>query len=517
MKQNGPFYGSPPFGSEAEREIFQRLQTKMRRLLKEVFPDPGAPRTVVVLPSLTLDQEVLAKITGVHYYEERMLCLLMLLRLPLAQVIFLSSQPISPYIIDYYLHLLPGVPVSHARERLVLFSCYDSSRKPLSEKILERPRLMERIQTSIRYPETAHLTCFNATELERTVSVRLSLPLYASDPELTPVGGKSGSRKLFREAGVELPAGVKDLSGAEEIAPALEKLKRENPALKRAVVKMNQGFSGEGNAIFSFEGAPTAKSILPWLKQEVPKRLRFEAASESWEHYSNKFTAMGGIVEEFIEGDEKTSPSVQFRIQDSETCQIISTHDQVLGGPSEQVFLGCRFPANEAYRQELLGQAQKVGDLLAAKGALGRAGVDFISVKQNDGWKHYAIEINLRKGGTTHTFLMLQYLVDGSYDAKTGIYRTPAGLPRYYYATDNLEDKGYCGLLPKDLIDIVVKNGLHFHSAIQEGVVFHLIGGLSEFGKLGVVCIGGSREKASQLFQQTKDVLKAETARYEVS
>ncbi len=81
MKQNGPFYGSPPFGSEAEREIFQRLQTKMRRLLKEVFPDPGAPRTVVVLPSLTLDQEVLAKITGVHYYEERMLCLLMLLRL----------------------------------------------------------------------------------------------------------------------------------------------------------------------------------------------------------------------------------------------------------------------------------------------------------------------------------------------------------------------------------------------------------------------------------------------------
>jgi hypothetical protein len=35
---------------------------------------------VVTLPSLSLDAEVLAKITGAHHYEERMLCRLLRLQ-----------------------------------------------------------------------------------------------------------------------------------------------------------------------------------------------------------------------------------------------------------------------------------------------------------------------------------------------------------------------------------------------------------------------------------------------------
>ena len=50
---------------------------------------------------------------------------------------------------------------------------------------------------------------------------------------------------------------------------------------------------------------------------------------------------------------------------------------------------------------------EKNRQALAEKGAMGRFAVDFISVQQPAGdWKHYAIEINLRRGGTTHPFLM---------------------------------------------------------------------------------------------------------------
>ena len=112
---------------------------------------------------------------------------------------------------------------------------------------------------------------------------------------------------------------------------------------------------------------------------------------------------------------------------------------------------------------------------------------------------------------------MLQYLVDGRYDYMNGVYYTPAGEPRYYFATDNLEDERYKGLLSKDLLDIVLKRGLHFHSATQQGVVFHLIGCLSEFGKLGVVCIGDSRAKADQLYESTKEALEKEIEKYQLS
>ena len=117
-----------------------------------------------------------------------------------------------------------------------------------------------------------------------------------------------------------------------------------------------------------------------------------------------------------------------------------------------------------------------------------------------------------RKGGTTHPFIMLQYLTDGHYDPDTGIFLTPDGRPRFYYASDNLECDRYKGLTPEDLIDIAVSHGIHFHGATQEGVVFHLIGALSQFGKLGTACVGGSHERAQELYLETVDILDRETA-----
>src|ERR687894_1948021 len=151
----------PEPGSAEELRRFARIQERLEPLARRLLSDPGAPQTVVVDPSLTLDTEELAKISGVHHYEERLLCMLMLLRLPRTNLVFVTSQQISTAIIDYYLHLLPGVPLRHARSRLTLLSCHDSSDEPLTKKILDRPRLVERIRAAIEDPESAHLSCFN--------------------------------------------------------------------------------------------------------------------------------------------------------------------------------------------------------------------------------------------------------------------------------------------------------------------------------------------------------------------
>lgn len=230
----------------------------------------------------------------------------------------------------------------------------------------------------------------------------------------------------------------------------------------------------------------------------------------SWEQYEAKFQAMGGIVEEFIPGAIKHSPSAQFSVDPRGDCAAVSTHEQVLGGDSGQIFLGCRFPANSEYRLAIQERGARVAQVLAAKGVLGRFAVDFVSVREGDAWRHYAIEINLRKGGTTHPFIMLQFLTDGHYCPDTGEFLTPAGDPRCYYASDNLESTRYRGLTPYDLVDIAVMNGLHFHAATGEGVAFHLIGALSEFGKLGVVCIGRNEARAYELYRQTVEVLDRE-------
>ena len=489
---------------------FQGLQAGFSASYRTLFDDPSLPRTVLIVPSLSLDQDVLAKVSGAHHYEERMLCLLLLLRMPRTRVIYVTSTAISESIIDYYLHLLPGVPGGHARQRLTLISCDDASAAPLTTKILERPRLLARIRAAMSDPGAAHMSCFTVTELERKLALTLGLPIYGCDPSLLHWGSKSGSRKIFREAGVDMPDGYEDLADAWQLVDALYDLKRHKPDLHKAVVKLNEGFSGEGNAIVDLAGAPDGAGLRPWLRDRLPS-MAFEADGMDWDLYASKLLAMGGIVEEFIPGAVKQSPSAQFRIDPLGFVEAVSTHDQVLGGANGQIFLGCRFPADAAYRLDIQADGAKVAETLARKGVLGRLGVDFISVKEGEAWRHVAIEVNLRKGGTTHPFLMLQFLTDGRYDPVTGEFLTSTGQPRCYYASDNLEDPRYRGLRPDDLVDIAVVNGLHFHAASGEGVAFHLIGALSEFGKLGVVCIGRTQERADGLYRRTVEILDRES------
>jgi hypothetical protein len=64
------------------------------------------------------------------------------------------------------------------------------------------------------------------------------------------------------------------------------------------------------------------------------------------------------------------------------------------------------------------------------------------------------------------------------------------------------------GLTPEDVIDLAVCNGLHFHGATQEGVVFHLIGAVSEFSKIGLLCIAENHSETAALFDKTVEILK---------
>jgi len=502
----------PPFSKDLspEREIaeFERLKPRLSEVWDALTMREEEPHTAVVVPSLTLDQSELTKIAGASYYEERLLFLLIRLRNPRARMVYVTSQPVHPIILEYYLQFLAGIPASHARSRLTLLCADDASPRSLTEKVLERPRLIERIRAGIVDPSRAYLTVFNSTPHERRLAVLLGIPLNGCDPQLASLGTKSGSRKVFREAGVPLPVGSEDLHTEGEIVDALQELRAKRPGLRRAVIKLDESFSGEGNALVRY---PESES--PAALREALRRVEFSVPTETPEAYFDKFARMGGIAEEFIEAEEKLSPSAQLRISPRGDVLALSTHDQILGGPSGQVFLGCRFPARDDYRLAIQEAGLRIGDVLAHKGVVSRMGVDFL-VHRNDPaaeWTVTALEINLRMGGTTHPFLALQFLTGGSLDPATGLFLSPSGHAKYYKATDNLFSEQYRGLLPEDLVEILTVNKLHYSHGTESGVLFHLIGALSEFGKLGLTAIANSPAQVDELYAHTLAVLDRET------
>lgn len=497
------------FGQDilTEKEIFCELQQNFVPQYEAVFHDKMAPKTIVVVPSLTLDPEILGKIDGIVLYEERLLCLLLLLRMPRTHVIYVTSTPVDPIIIDYYLHLLSGITGHHARQRLHFFSCYDASNLSLTEKILQRPRLIKRIKEAIPGDHLAHLACFNVTDHERKLAVALNLPVYGCNPDLLFWGTKSGSREIFKDCGIDTPPGYENLANKEDIIDALADLYYHNRYIRKAVVKMNDGFSGEGNAIFSYEDITDQFDIEKQIRHLLPEKLEMIARDLSYDQFIAKFEKMGGIVEVYMDSFRKASPSVQCRINPLGKVDIISTHDQLMGGHDGQVFLGGSFPANAEYSVEVGIIGKKIAEALKQKGVMGRFGIDFLSVKDGENWKHYAIEINLRKGGTTHPYIMLQFLTDGDYNADTGKYVLQNGEEKCYIFTDNLHNEKYKGLTPEDLIDIAVLNKLHYDSTKEEGVMFHLIGALSQFGKAGLVCIASDVERAKYFYEKTEKAL----------
>jgi hypothetical protein len=511
--------GKVAAASQAE---FDQLQKKLVPLWKSIERFNQDPQTIVVVPSMSID--AIGSGAVMQAYEERFLFLLLLLRQPRARLIYVTSQTILPSIIDYYLDLLPGVIPSHARQRLFLLSPLDGSLRPLSDKLLARPRLIERIRSLIMDADRAHLVPFNTTNREKELALRLGIPMYGADPKFFPFGTKSGCRKIFMEEDVPHPLGYENLASKDDLLEAIAKMRSKKPSIQQVLVKLNEGVSGEGNAVVDLSDLPVAKENRgrdgaprhpdvpagrPYLEERL-RAMQFELEDVTYESYMKKLQERGAVVEERIMGEEFRSPSVQLRITPLGRVELLSTHDQLLGGPSGQSYLGCVFPADTGYAVLITREAAKVGRRLAKEGVLGRFAIDFVVVRSNEKWEPYAIEINLRKGGTTHPFLTLQFLTDGTYDPDTAIFTAPNGQQKFFVASDHVESPLYRTLTPDDLFDIVVRHNLHFDQTRQTGVVFHMMSALGELGRTGLTAVGNSHDDAKATYNRAVSVLDEE-------
>ncbi len=451
--------------------------------------------TMVVLPSLSFPAAELAKIAGIDHYEERLLCTVLLLDRPDVRLVYLTSEPVDPAIVDYYLGFLADP--AGARTRLHLVTAAETGPRPLTQKLLQRPEVVAEVRRLLPSDGSAALLPFNVTAGEWALAASLGLALDGPPLDRVALGSKTGSRRVARRAGVAVLEGEEALFSVEEVASAVERLRRRGAAIA-TVVKLNDGFSGQGNALVGLAGPSRPLADMP---------TTFCAGGESWPSFGPKIAAEGAIVEEVLDSS-LASPSVQLRINSEGAVAVVSTHDQVLGGPGHQVYLGCRFPADASYRSLISAAALAVGEVLASEGVIGPLGIDFLVAGDPAAPEVFLSEINLRMGGTTHPFWMARLATAGHYDAGRGELMV-GGRPRCYVATDNLKRAGLVGRSPAEVIEAVDSAGLSFDRATGTGVTLHLLGALTRYGKMGATCIAEDLDGADERFARLSAVLES--------
>ncbi len=485
---------------------FEELQTHLRGVWPTMTLQSvgNVERTVVALHSFSLDvPDVLAPV--VHAYEERFLVLVLgILRGQRTRVVYVTSLPVLPSIVDYWFGLMPRLDRPEAHGRLRMLSPVDPSFRPLTEKVLERPRSVERIRREIPDADHGLIYPFNTSPLEVELAVRLGVPVYGSAPHLWGLGAKSTTRRLFEEEGVPCPAGREGLRDVDDLRAALRELVAEHPGMREVIVKHDQGVSGLGNATIRLDGGRGLDAAI--------HRLELEDDSIDAEQFLAALSA-GGVVEERVSGAEFRSPSVQMQASPDGELQVLSTHDQVLGGPHGMSFLGSRFPADPEYVSEITRIGERVGQRLAAEGVIGRFAVDFVVVRdESAAWRPYAIEINLRCGGTTHTYMALQALTDGAYDPSRAEL-VAGGRRKYYVSSDHIEAPEYTTLTPEDFLEIVEERRIGWDGERLTGVVYHMVSAIAVAGRVGATAIGDSPREADELLRRARRVLDEETGR----
>ena len=452
------------------------------------------------------------------HYEERIFYLFHILRNPLNRLIVVTSSPVTETLVSYLLHLLPGIPHSHARRRLHLIHVQDSSSLALTQKILDRPAVLTRLKRILRKSTRASISCYNVTPLEEELAVELQAPLHGPRAEHLRLTSNSGARQMFQTLDLGHPKGFADLQYIGDVARKLVALAKLDPLMRRAALKHNFSISGFGNAIVDLTELQSRletqveldDSFYRWVSDSIPSWTKLVHEKQTWSSYLERFQLEGGVVEEFIEGD---ACSVEVRIDLDGTVDVIGTHEELHAGENLQRYVGCRFPASSRLAVQLAERGLALGAWMAGEGVVGRFTANFLATPKEgkELTQLYAVDVHLRKGNTTLPLRTLQLLSGGRYQADVGQFIDDRGQQLFYLSSDHFGSGQFKGMMPRDLLEIMTCSRHHYSSATHTGAVFHMLNGISELGQTGITCIERSHEEAERLYHSVYQEL--ETAR----
>ena len=323
-------------------------------------------------------------------------------------VLVVSEAP-APEVLDYYVSLLPPERQATVRRRLHVLEVPDAGAPADRREAPRPPRPDRRACATTSAARTAFIEPWNVTDHE----VEVALQLRRADQRLVARAVAAGVQERGSPAvparpACRVPVGCEDVRTIDDVLAAIAAVRAERPHVAGVVhqARRQRGRRRQRRSSTSARrvSCATALEALPdWYLQDL---------------------ANGGVVEELITGTRFTSPSVQIDVlPDGERRR--ARHPRAGDGRSRAgrcTWAAGSRPTPRTRRELARLRPRMVGERLAARGRRsgGPASTSPPPSVPTGTWSVHALEVNLRKGGTTHPYAALRNLVPGRYDDDGG-------------------------------------------------------------------------------------------------
>ncbi|XP_051580204.1 IQ motif-containing protein H-like [Myxocyprinus asiaticus] len=425
-------------------------------------------RTIIHVPSLGFSQHQRLSLRGFDILQNTQMCRLCDIRDENVEVIYVSPVSLGEDLLQYYTNLLglqaavelsdASAPQTHCAKRFTILMPealeYFSHRNMCLASLLKySPRTLKCIKNLIQGKQAYMIG--RATHIDDlAVADELEVPLLGTEPAVAQLyGTKSGGRRIFSGAGVNMPPGKWDIYTLVQLHEGLAQLMTEHMEVQRWLFKIDSEIDGRGTAycdVCHLRCRPWAQEefsrhepeqwmvtsahepVMIKFLEEVPHLLACYARPvntsfyPTWASFLEHFFREGGIIEAYPPSDSVTCLTVDLLVEPGGDVRMLSCGDQLRGASGLEV-VGCTMPQTSICPDVLHSICTRVGQACQQRSIMGHLSLDLVTFLEPSNLEQQVWAIDLDLGYSNQlamTELMLM-MTGGTLDCRTSKLEVP--------------------------------------------------------------------------------------------
>ncbi|XP_069018763.1 IQ motif-containing protein H [Embiotoca jacksoni] len=524
----------------------------------------SSKRTIIHIPSLGYSQSQRRNLKGFDILQNIQISRVCDVRDGNVEVIYICPQHLEDDILLYYTNLLKcdgaadGADTSSCSRRFIILTpeavgSFPTHNMCLSTLLKYSPRTLKRIRNLIQGKQ-AYIVGGVAHMDDLAVADELGVPILGSEPAVAQLySTKSGGRRIFAGAEVDVPPGQGDIYSLNQLHETLAELMAQYIVVKRWLFKMDSEHGGRGTAYCDVNHLSCYNWALQeyhrygavvwntkWIQEpvmlrylvEIPEWLAHHARPAknscypNWACFLKTFLRQGGVVEACPPSDSVTCLTVALLLEPSGEVTMLSCGDQ-LHGSCQLGVLGATVPQTSIHPETLHSICIRVGQACLQRLIIGHISIDLATFLDHNTMdqKVWAVDLDIAYSDQLAMTQMLLMLTGGTLNCRAGCLEVPMPVRekccehqieakppvgnRYAVIGIHLFHSNLSMLYRSVFFKICKAHGIVFNKEMKQGTVFALYES-SEQCSIGMITVSEDLQGALVTFARSLSVIHQE-------